>query len=154
MIISDFQTNLSDQPLDIVRLQAGFLNAFGHCGAMTTFVGIVRQQRDDQIVQFLELDWYPGLSERSLESVARDTVQRFSVAGLTVVHRCGKVMAGEPIVFVGAAGSHRRETFDAVDYTMDRLKSDIALWKREVGPDLDHWVEPTHDDSNDLRRWG
>ncbi|HTM82867.1 molybdenum cofactor biosynthesis protein MoaE [Asticcacaulis sp.] len=144
---------LSPEALDIARVQAEFVIEFGHLGALSTFTGIVRPRYNDHIVEYLELDWYPGMSERSIKEVAAEAARRFSLEALTIIHRCGKVLAGEPIVFVGAAAAHRRGTIKAVDYTLDRLKSDIALWKREVGPKLDHWVEPTNKDATDLRRW-
>lgn len=153
MTAAILNVRLSEQLLDATRVQIDFLTLFSQCGAVSTFTGIVRSQRGRQQVRSLELDWCPGLSERSIESVAGDAAKRFTLEGLTIIHRCGKIIAGEAIVFVGAAGSHRRETLDAVDYTMDRLKSDVALWKREVGPGLNHWVEPTPKDTTDLRRW-
>lgn len=151
---SHFSADLLETRLDALVAHSQFLAQFGHCGALTTFMGIVRPDRDGQTVAYLELDWYAGLSERSLNQVLADASGRFDISGLRILHRCGRVMVGEAIVFVGAAGSHRRETIEAVDYTMDRLKSDIALWKREVGPKLDHWVEPTQKDAVDLGRWG
>jgi len=75
------------------------------------------------------------------------------VAALTIWHRCGRVEAGQPVVFVAAASPHRRAAFEAVDYAMDRLKSEAAFWKREVGPAVDRWVEPTAGDAEDLGRW-
>lgn len=149
-----FSAHLLETRLDIPTAHSEFFEHFGHCGALTTFVGVVRPDREGQTVDYLELDWYPGLSERSLNQVLATASGRFDLAGLRIFHRCGKVVAGEAIVFVGAAGSHRRETIEAVDYTMDRLKSDIALWKREIGPQLNHWVEPTQKDTADLGRWG
>jgi molybdopterin synthase catalytic subunit len=144
---------LSTEALDIPRIQAKFVIQFGHFGALSTFTGIVRPQYNDHIVEYLELDWYPGMSERSIKEVAEKAAHRFSLEALAIIHRCGKVLVCEPIVFVAAAAAHRRETIEAVDYTMDKLKSDIALWKREVGPKLDHWVEPTSKDTTDLHRW-
>jgi molybdopterin synthase catalytic subunit len=71
-----------------------------------------------------------------------------------VVHRCGEVEAGAPIVFAGAASVHRRAAFEAADYLMDRLKTEAVFWKREVGEGTSEWVEPTDADYADRERWG
>ena len=70
-----------------------------------------------------------------------------------VVHRCGSVPAGEPIVFVAAAAPHRRVAFLAADYLMDRLKTEAVFWKREDGEHPGRWIEPTDQDHRDRDRW-
>ncbi len=144
---------LLPEGLDPVQAQADMLKACRGQGAVTSFTGIVRGAAQSADVDYLYLDWYPGMSEASLHAIADAAAARFDISGLMILHRCGQVMAGAPVVFVAAASDHRRAAFEAVDYMMDRLKSEAALWKREVGPGLDHWVEPTHKDADDLKRW-
>ena len=86
-------------------------------------------------------------------SIADAAQARFTLAALTIVHRVGVVAAGEPIVFVAAAAAHRRPAFDAVDYVMDRLKTDAPLWKCETRSDGDHWIEARPGDHRDRARW-
>jgi molybdopterin synthase catalytic subunit len=145
------RVRLRDSRLDSVAAFVEFSRSEGAAGAIASFTGTVRDE--DASVDYLYLDWYPGLSEASLQAIAQACVERFEVAALTVEHRCGKVERGEAIVFVAAASKHRRAALEAVDYTMDRLKSEAALWKREVGPGVDRWVEPRAEDSRDLERW-
>lgn len=145
------RVRLRDQSLDAAAAFAEFTRAEGAAGAVASFTGVVRDE--DASVDYLYLDWYPGMSEASLQIIAQACVERFEVSALTVEHRCGKVMRGEAIVFVAAAAKHRRAALEAVDYAMDRLKSEAALWKREVGKDVDRWVEPRVEDSRDLERW-
>ena len=100
------------------------------------------------------LDHHPALTRQSLEEIAVACGERFDVSHVRVVHRCGTVPAGEPIVFAGAASLHRRAAFDATDYLMDRLKTEAVFWKREVGEAGATWVEPTEADAADRERWG
>ncbi len=144
---------LLEQPFDAAAAHGDFINAHGALGAVASFTGLVRPAAGRASVDHLYLDWYPGMTEASLEAIADAAVVRFGVTALAVWHRCGRVEAGQPVVFVAAASPHRRAAFEAVDYAMDRLKSEAAFWKREVGPDLDRWVEPTAGDREDLKRW-
>lgn len=145
--------SLLPETLDPVQAQSDMLRASAGLGAVASFTGVVRANAKGETVDYLYLDWYPGMSEASLQAIADAAAARFDISGLMILHRCGQVMAGAPVVFVAAASAHRRDAFEAVDYMMDRLKSEAALWKREVGPGLDHWVEPTAADGDDLRRW-
>lgn len=144
---------LLEQPFDSAAAHGDFMAAHGVLGAVASFTGVVRAAASQAEVGYLYLDWYPGMTEASIQTIADATVVRFKVAALRIWHRCGRVEAGQPVVFVAAASPHRRAAFEAVDYAMDRLKSEAAFWKREVGPGLDRWVEPTAGDARDLERW-
>ena len=100
------------------------------------------------------LEHHPALTLQSLEDTAVEAAARFDVSHVRVVHRCGDIAAGEPIVFAGAAALHRRAAFEAVDYLMDRLKTEAVFWKREVGEGGSQWIEPTDADYSDRERWG
>jgi len=124
-------------------------------GAIVTFVGLARpESKEGDAVDALVLDHHPTLTRQSLENIAVACAQRFDVSHVRVVHRCGTVPAGEPIVFAGAASLHRRAAFDAADYLMDRLKTEAVFWKREVGDAGSKWNEPTEADFADRDRWG
>ena len=124
-------------------------------GAVVTFVGLARpESRDGNAVDAVVLDHHPTLTRQSLEDIAVACAERFDVSHVRVVHRCGTVPAGEPIVFAGASSIHRRAAFDAADYLMDRLKTEAVFWKREVGDDGAQWIEPTDADVADRDRWG
>lgn len=136
-----------------VELHA-FLERLEGDGAVVSFVGLARpRDRDGAPVARLHLDHYPGMTERSLAAIADNAAARFDVSDLVVVHRCGDVAPGDPIVFVAAASPHRRAAFLAADYLMDRLKTDAAFWKREDGVDGSRWIEPTGQDHADRKRW-
>lgn len=144
---------LEPETLDGVALYAELVAANRGAGAIVTFSGRVRGQTPEGAVTHLYLDWYPGMTEASLEAIARAAAERFTVDTLLVAHRCGEVRTEDEIVFVAAASAHRRDAFLAADYLMDRLKSEAALWKREVGDGFDRWIEPTAKDADDLTRW-
>ncbi|MBW8881732.1 MAG: molybdenum cofactor biosynthesis protein MoaE [Asticcacaulis sp.] len=139
---------LLEQALNAAAAHGEFLAENGHFGAVASFTGVVRGEAD-----YLYLDWYPGMTEASIQAIADAGVERFGLNAVTVLHRCGRVDAGEAIVFVAAASVHRRAALEAVDYLMDRLKSEAALWKREVADGVDRWVEPREDDALSLERW-
>lgn len=124
-------------------------------GAIVSFTGIARpQSKDGQEVERLVLEHHPALTQKSLEDIAVAAAERFDVSHVRVVHRCGEIPAGEPIVFAGASSLHRRAAFDAADYLMDRLKTEAIFWKREVGEGGSAWIEPTEADYADRDRWG
>jgi molybdopterin synthase catalytic subunit len=124
-------------------------------GAIVSFVGLARPESSEgNAVDALVLDHHPTLTRQSLEDIAVACGERFDVSHIRVVHRCGTVPSGEPIVFAGAASIHRRAAFDAADYLMDRLKTEAVFWKREVGDAGSTWIEPTEADVADRERWG
>lgn len=123
-------------------------------GAIASFTGIARPlAKTGERVARIRLDHHPRLTLQSMQDIAEAARSRFALEALTIVHRCGAIAAGEAIVFVGASSTHRRAAFDAVDYTMDRLKTEALLWKREDGPDGSRWIEPTEADHAARARW-
>lgn len=124
-------------------------------GAIVSFVGFARPtSKDGKALDQLVLEFHPSLTRRSLEDIALACAERFDVSHIRLVHRCGEIAAGEPIVFAAAASIHRRSAFDAADYLMDRLKTEAIFWKREVSSDGSSWIEPTNADFADRDRWG
>ena len=123
-------------------------------GAVVSFAGIARPgSKGGEAVYRLVLEHHPALTLQSLEDIAVEAAARFDVSHVRVVHRCGDIAAGEPIVFAGAAALHRRAAFDAADYLMDRLKTDAVFWKREQRLDGAAWIEPSGADRADRARW-
>jgi molybdopterin synthase catalytic subunit len=122
-------------------------------GAVASFTGLCRATtKEGAPVARLFLDHHPRLTEQSLHDIAA-SAERFGVEAVRIVHRCGEIAPGEAIVFVATAAVHRRAAFDAVDFLMDRLKTDALFWKREDGVDGPRWIEPTEGDRADRARW-
>jgi molybdopterin synthase catalytic subunit len=142
------------QRLDPSRELGALIEQASGAGAVVSFVGIARpQSTGGQRVDRLVLEHHPTLTLQSLEEIAGEAADRFDVSHVRVVHRCGDIPAGEPIVFAGAASLHRRSAFGAADYLMDRLKTEAVFWKREVGEAGSQWIEPTEADRSDRERW-
>ncbi|HEY8573867.1 molybdenum cofactor biosynthesis protein MoaE [Phenylobacterium sp.] len=120
-------------------------------GAVATFTGIARAEEGQTTT--LELEAYPGFTEREIEKIALQAKARFRLIDLQVLHRIGRIAPGEPIVFVATAARHRREAFEACDFLMDYLKSRAPFWKKEHGPDGARWIEPREQDHADVARW-
>ena len=147
--------NLEEQALDPQLELAELTEQARGDGAIVSFVGLARpESRKGEAVDALVLEHHPTLTRQSLEEIAVACAQKFDVSHVRVVHRCGTVPSGEPVVFAGAASLHRRAAFDAVDYLMDRLKTEAVFWKREVGEAGASWIEPSEADYADRDRWG
>ena len=145
--------SLAPDPIDPARLLADFTSAAVGAGAIASFTGLVREMHEGQPVEGLWLDHHERITTQAIAEIGETARARFALTALAIVHRVGAVAAGEPIVFVAAAAAHRRPAFDAVDYVMDRLKTDAPLWKCETRSDGDHWIEARPDDHRDRARW-
>ncbi|MFC4878064.1 molybdopterin synthase catalytic subunit MoaE [Microbulbifer halophilus] len=122
-------------------------------GATAMFVGSVRDFNVAQSVAHLELEHYPGMTEKVLREIAGEARQRWQLGRARIVHRFGRLDPGEDIVFVGAAAPHRQAALDACAFMMDFLKTRAPFWKKESGPDGERWVEARESDRDALRRW-
>ncbi len=119
-------------------------------GAVASFTGLVRA---DDGVELLELEHWPGGTERALTALAEQAVARWSLLGASVVHRVGPMRAGERIVFVAAAASHRADALAACTFLIDRLKTDAPFWKKETRAGHARWVEARESDAEAAARW-
>ncbi len=141
---------LSADLIDPVALLDRFTRSATGAGAIVSFTGVVRGADG---VSELWLDHHPGLTEASIAAIDAETRARFAVDDLLILHRIGGVAPGEPVVFVVAAAQHRRAAFEAVNYAMDRLKTDAILWKRETRDGGISWIEARPQDLEDRARW-
>ncbi len=123
-------------------------------GGIASFIGKVRAGDEGPgAVQALELSHYEPLTLPNMRDLATRANERLSLMGLVIIHRVGRIDAGEPIVCVAAAARHRRDAIEAVDFCMDHLKSAAWFWKRELREGQWHWIEPRQQDHEDLARW-
>jgi len=142
------------EPFDAALLLADFSARAEGAGAIASFTGLVRGENDGAAVSILALEHHPSLTEKAIAGIGRDAVQRFALTDIMIVHRHGAMVPGEAIVLVAAAAAHRRPAFDAVDYVMDRLKTEAPFWKREQRDDGAHWLEARDSDREARARWG
>jgi molybdopterin synthase catalytic subunit len=113
------------------------------CGAVVTFLGTVRDLTDDKVTVALDYEAYPGMAEKKMAEIERDTRQRWPVGELLMVHRTGHLTVGEVSVAVAVSCPHRAEAFEACRYAIDRLKELVPIWKKENWADgSNEWVHP------------
>ena len=110
-------------------------------GAVVTFNGLVRNRSALGDVSAIELEHYPAMTVPALEAIAAEAQTRWPLLGLTVIHRIGHLMAGDPIVLVAVWSAHRKESFEACRHIMEELKSTVPFWKKERLVEGDRWVE-------------
>lgn len=127
-----------------------FAAAQSGAGAMVTFTGIVR---GDGGMAAMEIEHYPGMTERAIASIADEAKTRWSLTGVLVIHRYGRLSVGDPIMMVATAAQHRMTAFSAAEFLMDFLKSRAPFWKKEFGPDGEAWVAAKDADEDALIRW-
>jgi molybdopterin synthase catalytic subunit len=123
-------------------------------GAVASFVGTVRHHNQGQDVVSMELEHYPGMTERAIEAMIDEALQRFDIVAARVVHRIGLLQAGEQIVLVAVTSAHRGQAFQACEFLMDYLKTQAPFWKKEHTASGAHWVDARVADDQALQRWG
>lgn len=145
---------LLSKGFSVGQVLAAFAKAHPGAGGIASFAGKVRPDGD---VKALQLSHYEPLTLPGMEALADTALVRWELGGLLAWHRTGTLRPGAPIVLVAAAARHRRAAIEAVDFTMDHLKSEAWFWKRERrGSGSNgawHWIEPRPEDRADLARW-
>lgn len=136
-----------DVGLETAALSAGRLEV----GAVATFVGLVRG--GGQGVTAMTLEHYPGMTESSLEEIVAQARDRWPLLAVRLIHRVGRLLPGERIVFVGVAASHRGAAFEACEFIMDYLKTRAPFWKKEETPQGGRWVDARESDDSAAARW-
>ena len=122
-------------------------------GAIALFVGTVRGMSSDNGVTAMTLEHYPGMTEDELERIEAEARARWPLEDVTIIHRIGRLEAGDQIVLVGAASPHRQAAFDAAQFIMDFLKTDAPFWKAEERGDETSWVDARESDNAARERW-
>lgn len=141
-----------DVGAETAALSAGRLDV----GAVATFVGLVRADKlsgAGSEVSAMTLEHYPGMTEKSLEAILAEAGGRWQLQGVRVIHRFGRLLPGDRIVFVGVASSHRGDAFAACEFIMDYLKTRAPFWKKEDTPEGGHWVDAREADDSAAARW-
>jgi molybdopterin synthase catalytic subunit len=148
------RVRIQEDDFDVAAELAAMQRGRTDIGAVASFVGCVRGHTPGDAISALTLEHYPGMTERAIEAMIVEASRRFSVLDARVIHRVGRLLPGEPIVFVAAASSHRRDAFQACEFLMDYLKTHAPFWKKEQGADGERWVDARAADDEALARWG
>jgi molybdopterin synthase catalytic subunit len=149
MALIRVQAEPFDAGAEIVRLGQSGTEA----GAIASFVGVVRSDAARPITA-MTLEHYPAMTQAALMRIAQTAQTRFGLQSCTIIHRIGRLVPGEQIVFVGAAASHRHAALDGVAFLMDWLKTKAPFWKQESLPTGETvWVDAKHADDDYAARW-
>ena len=136
--------------------QGEALNAFSKsvegAGAVVSFTGITRDLAQGALVA-MEIEHYPGMTERALQEIRSEAVKRFDLSDALVIHRHGRLAPGDVIMMVATASKHRADAFAGAEFLMDYLKSHAPFWKREVTQEGAAWVASKAEDEEALKRW-
>src|SRR5512143_1749678 len=122
-------------------------------GAIASFVGLARDLNEGSGVAAMTLEHYPGMTEKSLAALVDEARSRWTLLDVTVIHRVGRLLPGDPIVLVAVASSHRGEAFAACEFIMDYLKTRAPFWKKEETREGERWVEARASDDAAAARW-
>jgi len=144
------QTGDFDLQQEVAALHAGD----GRIGAVCTFVGTVRDRNHGSDVSSMELEHYPGMTEKAIEAMIDDAHRRFDILGARVVHRIGRLEPPDRIMMVAVVSAHRGQSFQACEFLMDYLKTQAPFWKKERTPEGARWVDARVADDAALARWG
>ncbi|RZI65497.1 molybdenum cofactor biosynthesis protein MoaE [Variovorax guangxiensis] len=144
------QTGDFDLQQEIAALRVGDTRI----GAVCSFIGIVRDRNDGADVAAMELEHYPGMTEKAVEAMIDEAHARFDIFGARVVHRVGLLQPLDQIMMVAVISAHRGASFQACEFLMDYLKTQAPFWKKEQTPEGARWVDARVADDAALARWG
>ena len=148
------RVSIRHEDFDLTTELAALRQGDAGVGAVVSFVGTVRDRSEGQGVSAMELEHYPGMTERAIESMIDETQRRFDIRGARVVHRVGPLQPCEQIVLVAVSSAHRGQAFQACEFLMDYLKTQAPFWKKETTPEGARWVDARVADDAALARWG
>jgi molybdopterin synthase catalytic subunit len=130
----------------------------GDAGAIVIFTGLVREiysldNQSAEPIKSLYLEHYPGMTEKSLQSIIGKANDKWPLLGTRIIHRIGELKPSDQIVFLGTSSTHRQNAFDAAQFIMDHLKSEAPFWKKQSSKLNSEWVESRVSDTDALDSW-
>jgi len=139
-----------DLGAEVAALRAGDARV----GAVASFIGTVRDMNEGAGVSQMELEHYPGMTEKALEDIVSQAKARWNIFDALVIHRIGPLKPLDQIVLVAVTSAHRGEAFAACEFIMDYLKTQAPFWKKEHTPQGARWVDARAADDRALAKWG
>jgi molybdopterin synthase catalytic subunit len=143
---------IQQDDFDVTEINRQMLGERYDVGAIASFVGLVRDLPDSGL-QTMTLEYYPGMTEKSLAAIVEEAQQRWDIIDCAVVHRVGDLKPGDQIVLVSVLSAHRRDAFSACEFIMDYLKTEAPFWKKETDSQNSQWVEAKNTDDQAKNRW-
>ena len=145
--------SVQEADFDVAAEMAAMRAGRTDIGAIVSFTGLVRDTASGEAISDMELEHYPGMTEKALAEIEAKALARWELEATRIVHRFGKLSPGEQIVLVLTASPHRQAAFEAAEYLMDYLKSRAPFWKKEGTADGGRWVDARDADEDALNRW-
>ncbi|MCK5041528.1 MAG: molybdenum cofactor biosynthesis protein MoaE [Sphingomonadales bacterium] len=142
--------SVQEQDFSIDKEVEALVRGRGDIGAVATFSGLVRG--DNGITQ-MTLEHYPGMTEKQLEAIAQDAMERFSLDDCLIIHRYGTLKVGERIVLVITLSKSRKAAFQGAEFLMDWLKTQAPFWKKESNGNESKWVDAKAEDKHTQEKW-
>jgi len=143
---------IQNEDFDIAAVNRELLAGRTDVGAIASFVGLVRDLKDDSLQQ-MKLEHYPGMTEKALQNIVSKAQKRWEIVDLAIIHRVGALRPSDQIVLVSVLSAHRADAFDACEFIMDYLKTDAPFWKKEVSARGSKWVKSRKSDIFALKKW-
>ena len=143
------QTEVFDVGIETTAISQGRTDI----GAIASFIGLARDTNGGSEVSAMTLEHYPAMTEKALTAIVDEALQRWALLDITLIHRVGRLLPGDPIVLVIVASSHRAEAFAACEFLMDALKTRAPFWKKEETMEGERWVEARESDERAVKRW-
>ena len=122
-------------------------------GAIVSFSGYVREFVKDKKLKYLEIEHYPGMTEKALEDIEKKAMKNWDVTEIRIVHRVGRLLPKDLIVGVIVSSMHRSNAFKACEFVIDFLKTDAPFWKKEISEDSENWVDERQEDIIKKTSW-
>jgi molybdopterin synthase catalytic subunit len=122
-------------------------------GAVVSFSGYVREFSKDKQLKYMELEYYPGMTEKTLESIVQKAKSHWDIEQITIIHRVGKLLPKDIIVGVIVSSRHRSSAFKACEFIIDFLKTDAPFWKKEISDKGEVWVAEKQEDIIKKTNW-
>jgi molybdopterin synthase catalytic subunit len=141
------------EDFDVSREVAALRAHSPQVGAVVTFIGTVRDMNDGASVAEMELEHYPGMTEKSLQNIVEQAKSRWDIFDALVIHRVGPLLPKDQIVLVAVTSAHRGEAFAACEFIIDYLKTEAPFWKKEQTPLGARWVDARLTDDAALAKW-
>ena len=145
--------SVQQQDFDVSDVSASLRSGRKDIGAIVAFSGLVRDLSSDNDLVAMELEHYPGMTEKALQQIADQAIQRWDIQDIAIIHRVGRLQPADNIVLVVVLSAHRKDAFEACAFLMDYLKTQAPFWKKEITRSGEHWVEARDSDQQAAKRW-
>lgn len=150
----DVEIRVQEEPLDALAETAPVYVGRSSVGGVVSFIGLMRDMNQGDVVTTMTLEHYPGMTEKALEAIVAEAAERWELEAVRLIHRVGEIRPQDPIVLVAVASAHRGEAFRACEFIIDYLKTRAPFWKREQTADgRARWVDARASDDAAAAGW-